>query len=157
ALGLPNSALIPAHAAPKKRAKLWELTPMLHCSVVGTCLMSGELRSLLRRCGALPGGGQSDHELHEIAVSAASRRDETAKEIHKALDQRHKLAIARFSKTGSTEELRTLWDDAVAGGDIAGAYWALLTHPLCDDRSAHHAFGDIHMLSHVVGSANRVA
>jgi len=161
-LRIPNAALTNGAPgkpplSPKRRTKLWELTAMLHCSIIGTCLMSGELRSLLRRCGAVPDNSSSDHELHKIAVSAAGQHDAIAKEMHKALEQRHRSAIARFSGAASAAELRRLWDEAAQGGDIPGAYWALLTHPLCDDDLARHAFGDIHMLSHLVGSANRVA
>jgi hypothetical protein len=43
----------------------------------------------------------------------------------------------------------------MAGGDIPGAYWALLTHPLTTDQMARHAFSDVHMLSHLVGATNR--
>jgi hypothetical protein len=43
----------------------------------------------------------------------------------------------------------------VRSGDIPGAYWALLTHPLATAALVHHAFGDVHMLSHMVGAANR--
>src|SRR5262245_34065742 len=151
-LRIPNAALMtPAQGmpglAPKRRTKLWELTAMLHCSIIGTCLMSGELRSLLRRCGAVADNGSSDHELHKIAVSAAGQHDAIAKEMHKTLDQRHRSALARFSGAANAAELRRLWDEAIQGGDIPGAYWALLTHPLCDDELARHAFGDIHMLS----------
>ena len=51
----------PEANAAKRRTKLWELTSMLHCSIIGTCLMSGELRSLLRRCGAVPDNSSSDN------------------------------------------------------------------------------------------------
>jgi hypothetical protein len=151
----PNAALMPA--APARRKKLWDLMPALHCSVVGTCLMSGELRVLLRRCGAATEKSATDHDLHELAVSAAGRQDSVAKELQKALDQRHKTALARFANATDGAALRALWDEAVQSGDISGAYWAVLTHPLCDHELVHQAFGDVHMLSHLVGSANRVA
>src|SRR5262245_57224767 len=64
-LRVPNAALIAPEAAPKKRARIWELTAMLHCSIIGTCLMAGELRSLLRRCGMPLDSCATDHELHE--------------------------------------------------------------------------------------------
>src|SRR6185312_15650630 len=36
-----------------------------------------------------------------------------------------------------------------------GGYWAVLTHPNTDDHLLREAFGDVHMLSHLVGAANR--
>jgi CBS domain-containing protein len=40
-------------------------------------------------------------------------------------------------------------------GDIPGAYWATLTHPAATEELVKRVFGDIHMLSHLVGAANR--
>ncbi|MCW5604394.1 MAG: DUF2325 domain-containing protein [Burkholderiales bacterium] len=137
------------------RTKIWELSAVLHCSIIGTCLTVGELRTLLRKSNATDAKNPSDHDLHTIAVSAAGTRDALSKEINKALDRRHRLTISRFGKANSTEDLRSYWDEAVRGGDIPGAYWALLTHPLATDEVVRHAFGDLHMLSHLVGAANR--
>lgn len=49
-----------------------------------------------------------------------------------------------------------MWHGALDQGDIPGPYWAVLTHPLSDQVLVQEAFGDIHMLSHLVGSANRL-
>ena len=48
-----------------------------------------------------------------------------------------------------------MWQAAVRRGDIPGAYWATLTHPLTNQAIVREAFGEVHMLSHLVGSANR--
>src|SRR5215470_17432321 len=69
-----------------QRARIWELAGHLHCSIIGTCLSTGELRSLLTKLG-LAKPGASDHELHGQAVSLAGRRDQAAKLLQKALDQ----------------------------------------------------------------------
>jgi len=138
-----------------RRGKLWELTAMLHCSIIGTCLPTVELRSLLRRADPMIDPGATDHEIHSIAVGAAGRNGAVSKQIHKALDRRHKPAIDRFARARSAGDLRELWDEAMRGGDISGAYWAVLTHPFTTDAVARHAFGDLHMLSHRVGAANR--
>ncbi len=141
--------------ASRLRTKLWDLSAMLHCSVIGTCLTIGELRSLVRKSEGVDAEKASDHDLHHIAVAAAGTRDELSKEINKALDRRHRLAITRFRKAACAKDLHGYWDEAVRDGDIPGAYWALLTHPLATDDTARHAFGDLHMLSHLVGAANR--
>lgn len=139
----------------RRRGKLWELTAMLHCSVIGTCLPPGELRSVLRRADQSIDSAATDHDLHSIAVAAAGRNDGVSKQIQKALDRRHAPAIDRFGQARSATELGELWEAAMRSGDIPGAYWALLTHPLATDALARHAFGDLHMLSHRVGAANR--
>jgi hypothetical protein len=46
---------LPKEAHPKlssRRTKIWELTAMLHCSIIGTCLTTGELKALLRKADA---------------------------------------------------------------------------------------------------------
>src|SRR5262249_21255177 len=86
---------------------------------------------------------------------AAGQHGMVAKQIQKALDRRHRSAIARFAKAATAEDLRRCWDDAVQAGEIPGAYWAILTHPASTDAVARRAFGAVHMLSHLVGAANR--
>ncbi len=51
--------------------------------------------------------------------------------------------------------MRELWREAVRRGEIPGAYWATLTHPTTTPAVLREAFGDVHMLSHLVGAANR--
>ena len=48
-----------------------------------------------------------------------------------------------------------MWSEAVRRGEIPGAYWAILTHPVTTQAIIREAFGEVHMLSHLVGSANR--
>src|SRR5215470_2650561 len=109
----PRPSAAPGAKPSNRRGKLWELTAMLHCSIVGTCLPTGELRSLLRRSDPALNAGASDHDVHSIAVGAAGRHGELSKQIQKALDRRHRLAIERFSRARSSEDLRTLWDEAM--------------------------------------------
>jgi hypothetical protein len=51
--------------------------------------------------------------------------------------------------------VRALWDESIKSGDIPGAYWALLSHPRATEEVVKKAFRDVHMLSHLVGAANR--
>lgn len=146
-------ALIKREAAPR-RTKIWEFNSNLHCSIIGTCLSNAELRQVLKKFG-MASQDCTDHELHSLAVSLAGRHDDAARQLHKALDHRHKLAVNQFAKADTEAALRALWRDAVRRGDIPGAYWATLTHPLTNQTIIREAFGEVHMLSHLVGSANR--
>jgi len=145
--------LVKREAAPR-RAKIWEFNTNLHCSIIGTCLSNAEIRQVLKKFG-MASQDCSDHELHGIAVSMAGRHDDTARALHKALDQRHKLAVNQFARADTEDAVRTLWRDSVRRGDIPGAYWATLTHPLTNQAIIREAFGEVHMLSHLIGSANR--
>jgi hypothetical protein len=141
-------------SAPPRRTKVWEFNTNLHCSIIGTCLSTSELRQILKKFG-MASRGCTDHELHGIAVGLAGRRDDAARQLHKALDHRHKLAISQFARADTEAAVRTMWQDAVRRGDIPGAYWATLTNPLTTQAIVREAFGEVHMLSHLVGSANR--
>ena len=138
-----------------KRRRIWELSGNFHCSIIGTCFTTAELRHILVKID-LPGASkETDHQLHGRAVLLAGQRDGASKLLQKALDRRHRSAIHQFSKARDAEELRTLWDGAVQRAEIPGAYWAVLTHPHTTEDLVRHVFGEVHMLSHLVGAANR--
>jgi Uncharacterized protein conserved in bacteria (DUF2325) len=139
---------------PARRTKIWEFNTNLHCSIIGTCLSTTELRQLLKKLG-LAAPECTDHDLHGAAVGLAGRHDKAAKLLHKALDERHRVAINQFAKASTEDAVRALWRDAVRRGDIPGAYWAALTHPAATRAVIRDAFGEVHMLSHLVGAANR--
>jgi hypothetical protein len=145
-----------ADLASAKRAKIWELSSTLHCSIVGTCLTASELRRFFIRFGDGDARTASDHDLHGLGVVAASRREDGGKLLNKALDKRHEAAIRRFAKAETTTQLRALWKQALDQGEIAGPYWAMLTHPVIDNKLLQEVFGDVHMLSHQVGAAARL-
>lgn len=161
--GRPLGALPPRMIEPElteqlsrvsRRTKIWELSNHLHCSIVGTCLSTGELRQVLSKAG-MAVDGASDHDLHGQGVLLANLRDGRGKLLHKALDKRHRLVIGRFEKAKTIDEVRAQWRDAARQGDIPGAYWAALTHPATNDALIRDIFGEVHMLSHLVGAANR--
>ena len=136
-----------------RRTRIWEFDASLHCSIVGTCLTTTELRHVLDKLKI--GATASDHELHALGVSLAGRREAGAKFLQKALDRRHRVAVTRYSKAKNLAALAALWAESLKQGDIPGSYWAVLTHPLATEGLVKQAFGDVHMLSHLVGAANR--
>jgi hypothetical protein len=141
--------------AGRQRRKLWEFSAHLHCSIVGTCLSTMDLRKIVAKCTELSCKEPSDLTVHEVAVRAARHHDTAGRLLHTALARRHERSIKRFNKAQNTHEVRLLWDEALRSGDIPGAYWALLTHWATTDELIKLAFGDVHMLSHLVGAANR--
>jgi hypothetical protein len=149
-------AHVPSDAAsPARRSKIWELADTLHCSIIGTCLSNAELRHALARLGVNGIEAADDHELHVVGVMLAGRRDAGAKMLQRALDRRHALAIKQYGKAKDEDALRRLWDESMRSSDIPGAYWALLSHPVATETIVKKAFQDVHMLSHLVGAANR--
>jgi len=92
---------IPSPATAPRRTRIWELAGNLHCSIIGTCLSTAELRQLLVKVKlAVPGA--SDHDLHAQGVLLAGRRDGAAKLLNKALDQRHRAVIKHSTRPRAT-------------------------------------------------------
>jgi hypothetical protein len=140
---------------PKRRARLAELDGQLHCSIIGTCLSTHELRKLVPKFTSLDRHDASDLEIHHSAVELAIDGGAGAKALHKLLDEHYAAAIRRFDQAADDAELLKLWDEALKNGDIPPAYWALMTHPYATMQVRQKAFGELHMLSHLVGAANR--
>lgn len=146
---------MPADEDTGRRCRIWDFAGSLHCSIVGTCLTTAEVRQILVKL-KLPDATQaSEHDVHTIGVALAGKRDLGGKLLQKALDRRHKAAIARFAKAKDAAGVIALWSESLAQGDIPGAYWAALTHPAATEDVIRRVFGDVHMLSHMVGAANR--
>jgi hypothetical protein len=139
----------------RQRSKLWEFGTNLHCSLIGTCLSTAELRQVLTKIGRKEAVGATEHDVHASAVLIAGKHHDGAKLLHKALDRRHRVAINQFDRAKTVTEVRALWQEASKRGDIPGAYWAALTHPVTNDALVREIFAEVHMLSHLVGAANR--
>lgn len=150
------AASLPAPLAPAKRSRLADLDANVHCSVIGTCLTTAELRRLIpRHVPQLDRKHATDLQIHHTAVELSTSGGLAAKELTKALDTRHALTIKKFRPATDESALKQLWQEALASGDVPGAYWALMTHPASTVDLRALAFGDVHMLSHLVGASNR--
>jgi len=139
----------------RRRTMIWDLHHSTHCSIIGTCLSTAELRRILIKVNAVGVEAADDHDLHMLGVMLAGRPEAGARVLQKTLDRRHEAYLKQFSRAKDEKALSSLWEDALNRGDIPGAYWALLTHPAATDTLVKRVFGDVHMLSHLVGAANR--
>lgn len=140
---------------PRLRAKLWELNDSVHCSIIGTCLTTGELRRAMAKAMSADVSSHTDHDLHSRAVGLCNQHNASSKLLQKALNHRHGTVIRRFARLQGEAAVMQGWAEARCAGDIPGAYWAVLTHPDVGHAGLRQAFGDVHMLSHLVGAANR--
>lgn len=134
------------------RLRLGDMDTHLHCSVIGTCLPTGELRNLMGRF--IDVAGASDLEVHHEAVRLASQSPDVSRALNKALDRRHEACLRRLARAKDAAELAELWQQSLRSGEVPAAYWAVLTHRRTSPELRQQAFGDVHMLSHLVGAAN---
>ncbi|MFO1127494.1 MAG: hypothetical protein U1E66_03535 [Rhodospirillales bacterium] len=148
-------AMAKAAPAGARRRKLWDLDTRLHCSVVGTCLTLGDLRRIERRLQIQSPKEVSEFAIHGNFVVWAGQGGSVARQMNKLLDRRYASAIRRFAAATGGEAIAALWEASLADGDIPGPYWALLTHPDAPEKLVMRTFGHVHMLSHMVGAANR--
>jgi hypothetical protein len=137
------------------RRKIWDFDTKLHCSIIGTCLTTAELRQVLLKLTRQEAATANEHNLHASGVLVAGSHRDGAKLLHKALDRRHRLAINQFDRARTAAEVRARWQEALERGEVPGAYWAALTHPATNDALVREIFAEVHMLSHLVGAANR--
>jgi hypothetical protein len=140
--------------AQTRRTRIWDFSTNLHCSIIGTCLSTAKLRHVLEKVKVSGAATASDHDLHCLGVTLASDR-EGGRFLQKALDHRHRTAISRYAKAKHADGLLRMWKESLRQGDIPGAYWAALTHPAATQDIVTRVFADVHMLSHLVGAANR--
>src|SRR5271168_3281646 len=55
--------------AAKRRTTIWDMHHSVHCSIVGTCLSSAELRRLMVKLGVPGADSACDHDLHKQGVT----------------------------------------------------------------------------------------
>jgi hypothetical protein len=138
-----------------RRRRLWELDSHAHCPVVGVCLPIAALRRLVDKVLA----GQAvadDYELHCGVIAECRLRTPIAEAVQRELDRRCMLPLRQAAKAKTTEALGAWWQEASQGKDLAGAFWATLTHARCTPALEHQVLGEVHMLQHQVGMARRV-
>lgn len=152
---LRSPADMAAASTSSRRRRLWELEGHAHCPVVGVCLPLPALRRITNKVL----GGEAladDYELHCGVIAECKLRTPLAEAVQKELDRRYALQLQRAAKLKTEEALLAWWQEACAGKDIAGAFWATISHPRCSPSLEHRVLGEVHMLQHQVGMATRV-
>lgn len=146
----------PVPRAPKSgRRRLWQLATHLHCPVIGTCLPVAELRRVARRAG-IDEAGVDDYVLHSYAVGEAGKGESLAKALHKALEAKYLRNVRQYEALADDTARRAFWSAAMRNGDVAGAFWAVLTSASASTELTDRAYRDVHMLSHQIGAGQRV-
>lgn len=141
-------------ASPSRRRKLWELHVDNHCPVIGVGLPLATLRQLIegRLCVKK---AYDDYTLHVAAVNACASRNPLSELLQKELDRRYQQPLRQTRQLRRSADLWQYWRTALADGDVAGAFWAVLTHPCCEVTIQDQACRDMHMLQHQTGASHR--
>lgn len=151
-LPLPDASLCRnAKKSPPRRLKIWEMRESVECSVIGTCLTDKDLRSIVARLGLTIPAATTDYQLHGYFVGRIGTESKLARAVQRVLDRRHAGMIRLVGQTEDEKALEDLWSREFGAGRVSGAYWALLTHSHVPDALLSRAFGEVHMVSHVMG------
>jgi hypothetical protein len=149
------------HAAPagasahtSRRRRLWELGHACHCPLVGVGMPLAALRKLV---GKVTGGTvvADDYEVHVGVVTECNGRNRLSEALQKELERRYAGVLLRFKAAKDSEAVAALWRAAVANGDVAGAFWAGLTHARCTPELEEQMCRDLHMVQHQAGACAR--
>ncbi len=132
----------------KRRRRIWELDDYL-CSIIGTCLSIDELKKLGRKTEIEVDSSLSAYELHVLFVQEGSRACRDSRLVDKKLNKKFQLAIRQAKRIKSADELADFWHYSKEQNCLAGAYWAILTHPLAPPSLCRKIRGEVHMLSHL--------
>ncbi|MEM8853762.1 MAG: DUF2325 domain-containing protein [Pseudomonadota bacterium] len=95
----------------------------------------------------------SDYDIHGYFVQEISQETQASKLFHKMMDARHSGAIRRVGRAKDSEELLAIWCEMRDKGAIASAYWALMTLADVTPTLRNAIFGEVHMLSHLLGTS----
>ena len=141
-------------AQSSRRRRVWELSHACHCPLIGVGLPLNGLRKLVEK---VTGGKvlHDDYDIHVGTVSECALRTPVAEAVQKELERRYVQHIQRFRAAKTVEQVEALWNAAVAAGDVAGAFWAGLTHPRCTVSLEEKMCRDIHMVQHQAGACAR--
>jgi len=125
------------------------------CPIVGTCLTTAELRKLAARVQLILPPGATEYELHGCFVTLAKRPDKPAKIVQKYLDRKFSRQMKRFAKAQDDDTILALWTEMADAGNIPGAFWSVMRHQCASEQLLAKIYGEVHMLSHLVGASTR--
>ncbi|PXX41626.1 DUF2325 domain-containing protein [Undibacterium pigrum] len=141
--------------AGSRRRRIWDLSHECHCPVIGVCIPLPTLRRIVNK--AMNGQAiAEDYEIHVGAISECGRRNRLSETIQQELEQRYARTIQEFRAAKTVEAVTHMWLAAIDKGDVAGAFWAALTHPRCNAELQDGLCRDMHMLQHQAGASVRI-
>lgn len=140
----------------QRRKKIWQIPSSYHCSVIGSCLSRNDLKKIAAKKSFGFESNVDDFTVHRNLSAIAATRLPKTRALHKMLDLKYKAAIKRYDSLVSDGEILEQWrKDLQEAGNIAGAYWAVLTHPVPSDTLIDQVYGDCHMISYDIFSSYR--
>jgi len=130
-----------------RRLRLWELDADCHGPLLGSCWSAAQLRRLSDTLFA----GRSnldDLELHAAAAAQCATRNKLSLALQRALDRNAAPWLRRAAAAATTQALEALWREALHGGEIGPALWAVWGDARCDEALRERLHKDLYLLQH---------
>lgn len=137
-----------------KRVQLYELGSWC-CSILGTCLTHEDLLAVARKWNVKLGPEARMFDVHGFFVREAGKKGDISRALQKLLDNRYNGFVRRIAKIKSPEEQVDFWNTSVNDGFVAGAYWAIVSHTHVSTELKSSVFGEVHMMSHLLGGSTQ--
>jgi len=131
-----------------RRKKLWDLPHNVHCQLIGLCFEDQELEKIAQRFGYQIEATTTPYELHRFFVCIAEQDLPLTRKLNQQLEKKFQVQIKQFKLLESTDEILAAWQMALQGSQMAGAFWAVITHKLTDLALLELVYGDLHMQAH---------
>ena len=148
---------LPGRKKPKSKSQRICLYEMDHwcCSIVGTCLKHDDLLAIARKRDISIDTDTVMFDVHGFFVREAGENGEISRVLEKLLNDRYAGLVRRVARLRGEEQLVEFWNASVNSGLVAGAYWALLSHAHVPEALRNRIFGEVHMMSHLMGGSTR--
>lgn len=138
----------------KRRIHLHELGSWC-CAILGTCLTHDDLMAMARKWNIKMDPDVSMFDVHGFFVTEAGRQCDLSRALQKLLDSRYNGFVRRIAKIKDHEGLVEFWNTSVNDGFVAGAFWAIVSHTHVPPELMTRVFGEVHMMSHLLGGSAR--
>ncbi len=137
-----------------KRVHLYELGSWC-CSILGTCLTHEDLMAVARKWNVSLGPEARMFDVHGFFVREAGKRGDISRALQKLLDSRYNGFVRRIAKIKCPNSHVDFWNTSVNDGFVAGAYWAIVSHTHISSELKSRVFGEVHMMSHLLGGSTQ--
>ncbi|PID77663.1 MAG: hypothetical protein CSB24_00260 [Deltaproteobacteria bacterium] len=139
----------------QRRRKLWQISSSYYCSIMGICLSRAKLQKLKRKKVFDLDSSLSDYHIHNRFSGLSGSKTPQSRTLHKELDTTYRAAVKKYAECRNPEEIISKWQQDFTEGSMAGAYWAIMTHPESDRSVIDRIYGDCHMKSFECFTAQR--
>ena len=135
-----------------KRFHLYELGSWC-CSILGTCLTHDDLLVIARKWNMTLAPEARMFDVHGFFVKEAGRKGDISRALQKLLDSRYHGFVRRIARIMNPDGQVDFWNNSVNDGFVAGAYWAIVSHTHVSTELQSRVFGEVHMMSHLLGGS----